>query len=380
MIPPWWRRATATAATIALAVAMTGCSGWQGLNSLPMPGTEGGGPGAYVIQAQLPDVNNIQPNARVRVADVNVGTVTKIERQGWHALLTMRLNADVILPENSVVTIGLTSLLGSLHIELSPPTGVAPRGRLRAGSLIPLSSGGAFPSTEQTLAALSMVLNGGGLGQVHDITEAFSTAFHGREHDVRSLIVALETFARNVNGQTGDIIAATESLNNLVGRFAAQRPVLDRALATVPDALGVLNDERENLIDVADQFGKFSALTVDTVNKTKDNLVKELDDLGPVLASLADAGPSMTRALSLIPTFPFPNETIEKWQRGDYANLTAIADLTLSRIDAGMFTGTRWEGNLTELELQWGRTIGQFPSPYTRANPLTVPYRWDQGS
>jgi len=44
-----------------------------------------------------------------------------------------------------------------------------------------------------------------------------------------------------------------------------------------------------------------------------------------------------------------------------------------------MFTGTRWEGDLTALELQWGRTIGQFPSPYTRANPLTVPYRWDQG-
>ncbi|MDZ4264203.1 MAG: MCE family protein [Mycobacterium sp.] len=375
----WWRRIAAASVTVAVAVASAGCADWQGLNSLPMPGTQGGGPGSFVIQAQLPDVNNIQPNSRVRVGDVNVGTVTKVERQGWHALLTMRLNADVSLPENSTVTIGLTSILGSLHIELSPPTGAAPAGRLRDGSLIPLSSGGAFPSTEQTLAALSMVLNGGGIGQVQDITEAFSTAFDGREHDVRSLIGQLETFTRNVNDQTGDIIAATESLDNLVGQFAAQRPVLDHALQTIPDALAVLNGERQNLIETADQFGKFSALTVDTVNKTKDNLVKELDDVGPVLAALADAGPSMTRALSLIPTFPFPNETIEKWQRGDYANLTAIADLTLSRIDAGMFTGTRWEGDLTELELQWGRTIGQFPSPYTRANPLTVPYRWDQG-
>ena len=51
--------------------------------------------------------------------------------------------------------------------------------------------------------------------------------------------------------------------------------------------------------------------------------------------------------------------------RGDYANLTAIIDLTLSRIDQGLFTGTRWECHLTELELQWGRTIGQFPSPCT---------------
>jgi phospholipid/cholesterol/gamma-HCH transport system substrate-binding protein len=147
----------------------------------------------------------------------------------------------------------------------------------------------------------------------------------------------------------------------------------------------VLNSERDNLVEAADQLGKFSALTVDTVNQTKENLVKELRQVGPVLESLANAGPSLTRSLGLIPTYPFPNETIEKWQRGDYANLTAIVDLTLSRIDSGFFTGTRWECDLTELELQWGRTIGQYPSPCTAGgpnnpgNPLVIPYRFDQG-
>ena len=68
-----------------------------------------------------------------------------------------------------------------------------------------------------------------------------------------------------------------------------------------------------------------------------------------------------------------------KWLRGDYANLTAVIDLTLSRLDAGIFTGTRFEGQLTQLELQWGRTIGQMPSPYTARNPLIVPYHFDQG-
>jgi phospholipid/cholesterol/gamma-HCH transport system substrate-binding protein len=373
------RRMMTYIALVAAVATVSGCGDWRGLNSLPMPGTEGDGPGSFVIQAQMPDVNNIQPNSRVRVGDVNVGTVTKIERQDWHALLTMRLNGDVNLPENATVTIGLTSLLGSLHIELAPPVDAPPQGRLHDGSVIPLSRGGAFPSTEQTLAALSVVLNGGGLAQVQDITEAFSTAFRGREQDLRSMITQIDTFTRNVNEQTGDIIAATESLNNLVGQFAAQQPLLDHAIETIPEALAVLSRERQNLVEAADQFGKFSALTVDSVNKTKDNLVKELHDVGPVLESLANAGPSMTRALSLIPTFPFPNETIELWQRGDYANLTAIADLTLSRIDSSFFTGTRWEGDLTTLEMQWGRTIGQFPSPYTRANPLTVPYRTDQG-
>ena len=147
---------------------------------------------------------------------------------------------------------------------------------------------------------------------------------------------------------------------------------MDRALETIPDALAVLNEQRDNLVDAADQLGKFSALITDTVNQTKENLVKILRDTRPVLESLANAGPSLTRALSGILTFPFPNETIEKWQRGDYANLTAIFDLTLSRIDASLFTGTRWECDLTGLELQWGRTIGQFPSPYTAGHRTAI--------
>jgi phospholipid/cholesterol/gamma-HCH transport system substrate-binding protein len=376
-----------TRVVLAMIVAVAGISGcsWRGLNSLPLPGTQGDGPGSFVIHAQMPDVNNIQPNSRVRVADVTVGHVTKIERQNWHALVTMRVNADVKLPANATAQIGTTSLLGSLHIELAAPKDVAPQGKLRDGSLIPLSRAGAYPSTEQTLAALSLVLNGGGLGHVQDITEAFSTAFRGREQDLRSLLGQLDKFSASLNDQSADIIAATDSLNRLVAKFAAQQPVLDRALATIPDALAVLNEQRHNLVEAADQLSKFSALTADTVNKTKENLVKELRQVAPVLESLANAGPSLTRSLSLISTFPFPNEEIEKWQRGDYANMTGVIDLTLSRIDQGLFTGTRWECHLTQLELQWGRTIGQFPSPCTAGyrgtpgNPLVIPYRQDQG-
>nr|MDT0526876.1 mammalian cell entry protein [Streptomyces sp. DSM 41633] len=117
----------------------------------------------------------------------------------------------------------------------------------------------------------------------------------------------------------------------------------------------------------------------DSVNQSQESLVKNLQNLGPVLESLANAGPALTRSLDFFLTFPFPRPTLTKWLRGDFANLTAVIDLTLSRLDASFLTGTRWEGDLTELELQWGRTIGQMPSPYTARNPLVVPYHVDQG-
>ena len=366
------RPMVAVACVVSLA-AIPGCQ-WQGLNSFELPGTSGGGSGSYTIQAQLPDVVTIQRNSAVRVNDVNVGNVTNIEVQGWHALVTMRINGDVHLPANATAKVGQTSLLGSMHIELARPADTPPEGELKDGSLIPLSRAGMYPTTEQTLAAVSMLLNGGGLSQLQEIVQAFAKALSGREADARSLLGELDKFIAQANGQTDDIIAAMKGLNALASQVAAQDPTVDRALQNLPGALAALADQRNQLADATDALGKFSAVAADTVAKSKESLVANLRNLAPVLKSLADAGPALTKGLDMLLTYPWPKSTVDKWFRGDYANITMVIDLTLSRIDAGLFTGTRWEGNLTELELQWGRTIGMKPSPYTHENPLTFPY------
>src|SRR5258705_5407490 len=123
-------RLMAVGALVSVVVGCLPACEWHGLNSLPLPGTQGKGPDSFVITAQLPDVGYIEPNSRVRVGDANVGTVTKIEREGWHALVSMRINRDVDLPANATAKLGQTSLLGSLHIELAPPVGVTPEGKL----------------------------------------------------------------------------------------------------------------------------------------------------------------------------------------------------------------------------------------------------------
>jgi phospholipid/cholesterol/gamma-HCH transport system substrate-binding protein len=369
------RRALATVLVVACALTVAGCQ-WRGLNSLSLPGTAGDGDGSYTIQAQLPDVVVIQQNTRVRVADVNVGNVTKIEVQDWHALVTMKIDGNVHLPANSTAKLGQTSLLGSMHIELAPPADQPPQGALHDGSVIPLSSASTYPTTEQTLASVSILLNGGGLAQLQEINQAFATALAGRENDMRSLLAQLDTFTAQLNDQTDDIITATERLDSLAGRVAANDETVDRALNTIPQALGVLADSRTKLADAIDALGKFSAVANSTVTQTKESLIDNLRSIAPVFRELANAGPALTRGLDFLSTYPWVKSTVANWFRGDFANITLVIDLTLSRLDSGLFTGTRWEGDLTELEMQWGRTIGQMPSPYTAGNPLIAPYHW----
>lgn len=240
--------------------------------------------------------------------------------------------------------------------------------------MIPLAAGDAYPTTEQTLASVSVLLNGGGLAQLQEITRTFATALAGREDQMRSLLSELDTFIGALNEQTADIISATESLNALAGQVAARDAAVDAALTTIPQALAVLADSRAKLADAVTALGQFSAVANETVTRSRESLVANLRNLAPVLRSLADAGPALTKGLDFLSTYPWVKSTIPNWFRGDFANITLVIDLTLSRLDSGLFTGTRWEGNLTELELAWGRSIGQMPSPYTALNPLIAPY------
>ncbi len=203
------RRGAVAAVAITLSLTLTGCE-WEGLNSLPLPGTEGQGDDAYTVEIQMPNVTTLSQNSPVRVNDVTVGSVTGIDVQDWHALVTVSINGDVQLPANATAKIGQTSLLGSQHLELAPPTDTEPEGRLEDGDVIPIERAGAYPTTEQTLSSLSVVLNGGGIAQIHDITQELNAALGGREDSIRDLLPQLDQLVTSLDQQRGDIIGAME--------------------------------------------------------------------------------------------------------------------------------------------------------------------------
>ena len=243
--------------------------------------------------------------------------------------------------------------------------------------MIPLSSASTYPTTEQTLASVSVLLNGGGLGQLQEINQTFAKALAGRENDMRSLLTQLDTFIANLNSQTDDIIAATESLNSLAGQVAAKDETVDRALTDDPAGACRAGGVRDKLAERGRLRSASSARSPPRRStRPRSRWCPTCATSRRCCGNSPTPGPRSPRALDFLSTYPWVKSTIPNWFSGDFANITLVVDLTLSRIDSSLFTGTRWEGDLTELELQWGRTIGQMPSPYTAGNPLIAPYRW----
>ena len=108
------------------ALVLSSC-GWKGISNVPCPAVRAAASGAMTIYVQMPDTLAINVNSRVRVADVFVGSIRKIELKNWVATLTLDLDKNVKLPKNATAKIGQTSLLGSQHVELAPPPNPSPQ-------------------------------------------------------------------------------------------------------------------------------------------------------------------------------------------------------------------------------------------------------------
>ena len=122
----------------AVMLAATGCA-FNGLNSLPLPGAAGRGAGASVYHVEIANVGTLEANSPVMIDDVIVGSISKMTVQGWHANVEISVQPGVVIPANAVASVGQTSLLGSMHLELNPPLGQPPSGRLQPGATIPLN-------------------------------------------------------------------------------------------------------------------------------------------------------------------------------------------------------------------------------------------------
>lgn len=333
------RRLTIVAAVVA--VSVSGC-GFEGLNSLPLPGAVGRGPGAATYHVELANVATLEPNSPVLVGDVVVGSVNAMRVRDWHADVKISVKPDVDIPANAVATVGQTSLLGSMHLALNPPLGSAPSGRLAPGSTLGLNKTLTYPSTEQTLSALSVVINGGGVGQIGDIVAELNSALNGREPQIRDLLTRLNDFVGVLAAQRDAINATVVSLNRAAGTIAGQRDVLTRALDRIPPALDVLVAERPRLTTALDKLGRFSAVATEVVNDTRDDLIRDLRNLEPTLRSLADVGPQLDQALAYFTAFPYGQATIDRAIRGDYLNQFIIFDFTVPRLKKTLLLGTRW--------------------------------------
>lgn len=322
------------AGVVGVLVTMLVASGCQfdGAYDLPLPGNKVAKDDGYIVTADFRDALNVVPRTAVMINDVVVGQVTEVRRSGWHARVKFLVRKDIRLPENVEVDVRQTSLLGEKYIALvEPGKGTASRRRLSAGDFIPLSRTGRNPEVEEVLGALSMVLSGGGIGQLKTISVEMNKMLNGRQDQARHLLGNLDRLVAGLDDQRSDIVSAMDSINRLSSTLVKEKKTIGDAIDSMGPALKVLNDQHASLMRMLRQLDRLGEVGTRVLDASTENVVASLRHLQPTLTELADAGDALPKGLSLIASFPFPKEA-GNIAKGDYANALFKIDFDLNKI------------------------------------------------
>lgn len=321
-------RATGVAAVLAVGVGLAliattvDLPTFTGIDQVPLPGGADLGDHPYEITAEFGDVLSLAPQSSVKVNDVAVGRVTKISLASgsWNAKVTMRVNGGIKLPANAYAHLEQSSLLGEKYIQLSPPAAGTAKGALADGDRIPLTRTNRNPEVEEVFGALSMLLNGGGINQLKTITTELNKALAGQEPQVRSMLKRVNTLVTNLDDHRADITDALDGVNRLSATLATRKQDVGTVLTKLSPGMKVLEEQRGSLMTMLHSLDTLSTVAVDTVNKSKADIVADLKALAPTLQALADSGQDLPDSLQVLLTYPFTDEVL-RGVKGDYLNV-----------------------------------------------------------
>jgi phospholipid/cholesterol/gamma-HCH transport system substrate-binding protein len=332
MTAPTARRSARLAAVLTAVTLLTSGCGLltDGLGSVELPGGADLGETPYEVTAEFSDVVDLVPQSLVMVADVPVGTVRSISvGPDWTAMVTMAVNDEVRLPANAMARVRTTSLLGEKFVELLAPE--APQGVLADGATIPLERSGRAAEVEEVLGALSMLLNGGGVAQIRTIATELNTALEGNEPEIRALLDDVDVLVGALDERKTEITRALDEINRLSTTLADRRGQIEIALEDIEPGLTELEDQRAQLVDMLQALDRLSVVGTDVINRSRDDVLADLELLRPTLQKLAESGSDLADSLQILFTPPFTDAAIDAFA-GDYANLYVTLDLDLGSV------------------------------------------------
>ncbi len=334
------RRFKALLLLVAASVLLSGCD--FDVYQLPLPGGTDVGDNPMTVTVMFDDVLDLVPKSTVKVNDVSVGNVSDVQLDGYTAKVTLELQEDVELPDNAIAQIRQTSLLGEKFVSLSPPPEGESSEPLESGDVIPLERSGRNPEVEEVLGALSLLLNGGGVGQLQTINRELNNALEGREDSARSVFRQIEELMGQFDRHKADIVDAIESLNRLAIATKAQLPTIDATLEELPSALRTIDAQRGDLVKMLKALNQLGDVGIRVIKASKDSTIASFRQLVPVLTELANTGDNFAKSFHVFLTYPFVDEVVGRdpqvarnLHMGDYTNLSVKLDVALPGSEDG---------------------------------------------
>lgn len=320
-----FRRTTAAGVAV-LGLSLSGCGVLSGgVYDAPLPGGADLGDDPITISAEFEDVLDLVPQSSVKVDNVAVGRISEVTLadDGRTALVEMEVRSDIDLPAATTARLQQTSLLGEKYVALVRPEAggrSSTGGALADGALLKTGETDAAATAEQVLGALSLVLNGGGIGQFQEISRELQEVNGGQTEEIKAFLEETSRFVGVLDRRKSAITGAIDGLAKLGESLEGDRDQIANVLEKLSPGMKVLVEQRPQLTRMLTALDKLSKVTVSTLNASQKDIVADFKALEPILRQLAKAGSDLPHSLEILLTYPFPDSVFGAI-RGDYLNV-----------------------------------------------------------
>ena len=202
----------------------------------------------YSLEATFKNIGTVSTGTDVRMAGVRIGTVEATSLDRGQGRLSLTINPEVEIPEDSVARITMSSLLGQNYISVEHGEAAT---MLDPGAEIRAETGPSFTEVLAEIQSLGKNLNetlGGfsldGGGELGELAENLNTLVKNNRERFDTVMTNLEELTGKLNraeGTLGKLInddGLYAELNGAVGDFRAAADDLRESLGGAKDLLG----------------------------------------------------------------------------------------------------------------------------------------------
>lgn len=261
-------------------------------------------------------VGDLVEAANVQSSDVEIGTVQKIELDGWNAKVSMCIDPTEKLPQDVRLVVRQTSLLGEKFVDVQAQSSGPPY--LEDGAILDTDQTGKATELEEVFAKLAGVLGTGNLEQINRFTSAQANILRDNAGELRQVLRRLRRFTDVLAGRKNQIASSVDSLDSVAQTLLGDRSVLEQFLASFADSSKVLNRQREGLEKLLVTLEEFSNISMRLIDETEEGFDSQLRDLRPVLSTAVANSHNIRRTLQTLATF---SEWFPETSPGDYIQL-----------------------------------------------------------
>ncbi len=249
-------------------------------------------------EAELDDATGLRINDAVKIAGVEVGSVTGVDIEHGHAIVSFSIDEGTELLDSTQAGIRWRNVLGQKYLYLYPGDDGEP---MAPGDRIPIEQSVPSADVGDFLNALGPVLQALDPDDANAFVQAVSEGLSGNEAQVSSLIDDSADLATTLGGLDGQVGSIITNLDDVTHAVAGRDDALDELLSNLSSLSGDLASRNESLNTLVTDFADVQRRLERLLRENRGDLDGTIADLRVIADALVSHDADLEAALASLP-------------------------------------------------------------------------------